>query len=101
MSPRTSCAEIAAQLTNNTWMALEQSHRREQDLRDKHWRAIKECGNKHDVGEWVPEECPVSCDNSHDSAMPCIRGGWQEMKREIVVHNVVMENSRECAQPQQ
>jgi len=39
--------------------------------------------------------------NSHDSAMPYISGGWQEMKREIVVHNVVMENSRECAQPQQ
>jgi len=40
-------AEIAAQLTNNTWMALEQSHRRDQDLINKHWRAIKECGNKH------------------------------------------------------
>jgi len=40
-------AEIGAQLTNNTWMALEQSHRRDQDLIDKHWRAIKECGDKH------------------------------------------------------
>ena len=40
-------AEIAAQLTNDTWMALEQSHRRDQDLINKHWRAIKECGNKH------------------------------------------------------
>jgi len=40
-------AEIGAQLTNNTWMALEQSHRRDQDLINKHWRAIKECGNKH------------------------------------------------------
>jgi hypothetical protein len=39
--------EIGAQLTNNTWMALEQSHRRDQDLLDKHWRAIKECGDKH------------------------------------------------------
>jgi hypothetical protein len=40
-------AEIGAQLTNNTWMALEQSHRRDQDLINKHWRAIKECGDKH------------------------------------------------------
>merc|ERR1719238_2203154 len=39
--------EIGAQLTNNTWMALEQSHRRDQDLINKHWRAIKECGDKH------------------------------------------------------
>jgi len=39
--------EIGAQLTNNTWMALEQAHRRDQDLIDKHWRAIKECGDKH------------------------------------------------------
>jgi hypothetical protein len=39
--------EIGAQLTNNTWMALEQSHRRDQDLLDKHWRAIQECGDKH------------------------------------------------------
>merc|ERR1719345_732934 len=39
--------EIAAQLTNNTWMALEQSHRRDQDLLNKHWRAIQECGDRH------------------------------------------------------
>jgi len=39
--------EIAAQLTNNTWMSLEQSHRRDQDLINKHWRAIVECGDKH------------------------------------------------------
>jgi len=39
--------EIGAQLTNNTWMALEQSHRRDQDLLNKHWRAIRECGDKH------------------------------------------------------
>merc|ERR1740138_1154741 len=39
--------EIGAQLTNNTWMALEQSHRRDQDLINKHWRAIQECGDKH------------------------------------------------------
>jgi hypothetical protein len=39
--------EIGAQLTNNTWMALEQAHRRDQDLLDKHWRAIRECGDKH------------------------------------------------------
>ena len=48
-----------------------------------------------DVGEWVPAECRVSCANSHDSAMPYKCGGWQEMKREIVVHNVVTENSKE------
>jgi hypothetical protein len=40
-------ADIGAQLTNNTWMALEQSHRRDQDLINKHWRAIRECGEKH------------------------------------------------------
>jgi hypothetical protein len=39
--------DIAAQLTNNTWMALEQAHRRDQDLLNKHWRAIQECGDKH------------------------------------------------------
>jgi len=39
--------EIGAQLTNNTWMALEQSHRRDQDLINKHWRAIQICGDKH------------------------------------------------------
>jgi hypothetical protein len=39
--------EIGAQLTNNTWMALEQAHRRDQDLLNKHWRAIRECGDKH------------------------------------------------------
>jgi polyhydroxyalkanoate synthesis regulator phasin len=39
--------DIAAQLTNNTWMSLEQAHRRDQDLLNKHWRAIKECGDKH------------------------------------------------------
>jgi len=40
-----------------------------------------------DVGAWVPEECSVSCDNSCDPAMPYKCGGWQEMKREIVVPN--------------
>merc|ERR1719198_859825 len=39
--------EIGAQLTNNTWMALEQAHRRDQDLINKHWRAIQICGDKH------------------------------------------------------
>jgi nitrate/nitrite-specific signal transduction histidine kinase len=40
-----------------------------------------------DVGAWVPEECSVSCDDSCDPAMPYKCGGWQEMKREIVVPN--------------
>jgi len=39
--------EIAAQLTNNTWMSLEQAHRRDQDRINMHWRAIKECGDAH------------------------------------------------------
>jgi hypothetical protein len=40
-----------------------------------------------DVGAWVPEECSVSCDDSCDPAMPYKCGGWQEMKREVVVPN--------------
>jgi hypothetical protein len=40
-----------------------------------------------DVGAWVPEECSVSCDNTCDPATPYKCGGWQEMKREIVVPN--------------
>jgi hypothetical protein len=44
---KTKLKEIGAQLTNNTWMAREQSHRRDQDLLNKHWRAIQECGDKH------------------------------------------------------
>ena len=40
-----------------------------------------------DVGAWIPEECSVSCDNSCDPALPYKCGGWQEMKREIVVPN--------------
>jgi len=40
-----------------------------------------------DVGAWVPEECSVSCDDSCDPAMPYKCGGWQQMKREIVVPN--------------
>merc|ERR1719443_2097475 len=40
-----------------------------------------------DVGAWVPEECSVRCDDSCDPAMPYKCGGWQEMKREIVVPN--------------
>jgi len=54
-----------------------------------------------DVAEWVPGGAALVAKNSHDSAMPSKCCGWQEMKREIVVHNVLMENSRECAQPQQ
>jgi hypothetical protein len=44
---------------------------------------IQDC----DVGAWVPEECSVSCDDSCDPAQPYKCGGWQEMKREIVVPN--------------
>merc|ERR1719446_818118 len=44
---------------------------------------IQDC----DVGAWVPEECSVSCDDSCDPATPFKCGGWQEMKREIVVPN--------------
>jgi len=34
-------------LTNETYIALEQAHRHDQDLLDKHARAINECGYKH------------------------------------------------------
>jgi len=44
---------------------------------------IQDC----DVGPWVPEECSVSCDDSCDPTQPYKCGGWQEMKREIVVAN--------------
>jgi len=40
-----------------------------------------------DVSAWVREECSVSCDDSCDPAMPYKCGGWQEMKREVVVPN--------------
>jgi hypothetical protein len=40
-----------------------------------------------DVGAWVPEECSVSCDDDCDPSMPYKCGGWQEMKREVVVPN--------------
>lgn len=40
-----------------------------------------------EVGGWVPEECSVSCDDACDPATPYKCGGWQEMKREIVVPN--------------
>jgi len=34
-------------LTNETYLALEQAHRHDQDLLDKHARAINDCGEKH------------------------------------------------------
>merc|ERR1719224_374129 len=34
-------------LTNETYISLEQAHRHDQDLLDKHARAINECGQKH------------------------------------------------------
>jgi len=40
-----------------------------------------------EVGGWIPEECSVSCDNDCDPATPYKCGGWQEMKREVVVPN--------------
>ena len=43
-----------------------------------------------DVGEWVPEECSVNCDNDYDSAMPYKCGGWQKTKREIECPTVTM-----------
>merc|ERR1719446_823891 len=39
------------------------------------------------MGDWVPEECSVSCDDSCVPAEPYKCGGWQEMKREAVVPN--------------
>jgi len=40
-----------------------------------------------DVGAWVPEECSVSCDDSCVPTKPYQCGGWQEMRREVVVPN--------------
>jgi len=40
-----------------------------------------------DVGDWVPEECSVSCDDSCDPSKPYQCGGWQTMRREVVVPN--------------
>jgi hypothetical protein len=67
--------EIAAQLTNNTWMALEQAHRRDQDLLNKHWNAIQMCGDKHlqhlkqDV-----DSLEVALVRTHESDMMQCRG---------------------------
>merc|ERR1719375_1802709 len=67
--------EIAAQLTNNTWMALEQSHRRDQDSINRHWRAIQECGDKHiahlqqDVDSFEVQQV-----RTHESDMIMCRG---------------------------
>jgi hypothetical protein len=43
--------------------------------------------NDCQMGDWVPEECSVSCDDSCVPAEPYKCGGWQEMKREPVVPN--------------
>merc|ERR1719201_191201 len=67
--------EIAATLTNNTWMALEQSHRRDQDLLNKHWRAIQECGDKHIAHlQQDVDSLEVSLVRTHESDMMKCRG---------------------------
>jgi len=43
--------------------------------------------NDCQMGDWVPEECSVSCDDSCVPAEPFKCGGWQTMKREAVVPN--------------
>jgi hypothetical protein len=40
-----------------------------------------------DVGNWVPGECSVPCDDSCDPKHPYKCGGWQELKRDIVVND--------------
>jgi hypothetical protein len=40
-----------------------------------------------DMASWVPSECSVSCDDSCDPAKPYICGGWQQMRRDVVVRN--------------
>jgi hypothetical protein len=40
-----------------------------------------------DVGGWVPAECSVSCDDTCEPTKPYKCGGWQEMRREVVVPN--------------
>jgi hypothetical protein len=67
--------DIAAQLTNNTWMALEQSHRRDQDLLNKHWRAIRECGDKHIAHlQQDVDSLEVALVRTHESDMMKCRG---------------------------
>jgi hypothetical protein len=44
---RTQLIQIRDMLTNETYIALEQAHRRDQDLLNKHARAINECGQAH------------------------------------------------------
>jgi hypothetical protein len=67
--------DIAAQLTNNTWMALEQSHRRDQDLINKHWRAIQECGDKHIAHlQQDVDSLEVALVRTHESDMMKCRG---------------------------
>jgi hypothetical protein len=46
-STRERLIAIRDMLTNETYTALEQAHRRDQDLLDKHARAINECGLAH------------------------------------------------------
>jgi len=68
-------AEIGAQLTNNTWMALEQSHRRDQDLLNKHWRAIQECGDRHIAHlQQDVDSLEVALVRTHESDMFKCRG---------------------------
>jgi hypothetical protein len=45
--------------------------------------AIVDC----DVSAWVREECSVSCDDSCDPRKPFECGGWQEIKREVVMQS--------------
>jgi hypothetical protein len=40
-----------------------------------------------DVGGWVAGDCSKDCDDTCDPAQPYKCGGWQEMKREVVVPN--------------
>jgi len=46
-STRQQLIAIRDMLTNETYIALEQAHRRDQDLLNKHARAINECGVAH------------------------------------------------------
>jgi len=62
---------------------------------------IQDC----DVDAWVPEECSVPCDDKCDPAKPFKCGGWQKMKRRVVVPNddcgikcPVTEKYKRCGQ---
>lgn len=48
-STKTKLKEIGAELTNRTWVSLEQDHRRDQDLLNTQWDLILACGDTREA----------------------------------------------------